>query len=67
MSQASNGKTHVLNSFAKGLSIAAPFLALNLFIPAPISALRSWRERKRLDSQEGIGSIRVLGWREFEA
>jgi restriction system protein len=56
----------VLNSFAKGLSIAAPFLALILLIPAPISALRSWRKRRRLDSQKGIGSIRALGWREFE-
>jgi restriction system protein len=56
----------VLNSFAKGLSIAAPFLALILLIPAPISALRSWRKRRRLDSQKGIDSIRTLGWREFE-
>jgi hypothetical protein len=34
----------VLNSFAKGLSIAVPFLALILLIPAPISALRQTME-----------------------
>jgi restriction system protein len=56
----------VLNSFAKGLSIAAPFLALILLIPAPISALRSWKKRRHLDTQKGIDSIRALGWREFE-
>jgi restriction system protein len=56
----------VLNSFAKGLSVAAPFLAVILLIPAPISALRSWRKRRRLDSQKGIDSIRALAWREFE-
>jgi len=35
------------NSFAKGLSTAAPFVAIVLLLPAPISALNSWRKRKR--------------------
>jgi restriction system protein len=35
------------NSFAKGLSSAAPFVALVLLLPAPIAALNSWRKRKR--------------------
>jgi len=35
------------NSFAKGLSGAAPFVAIILLLPAPISGLNSWRKRKR--------------------
>lgn len=35
------------NSFAKGLSGAAPFIAIVLLLPAPISTLNSWRKRKR--------------------
>jgi restriction system protein len=54
------------NSFAKGISSAAPIIALVLLIPAPIAALNSWRKRRLLDSQKGIDSIRALGWREFE-
>jgi len=56
----------VINSFAKGLSSAAPFVALVLLLPAPISALRSWKKRRRLDSQKDLDSIRALGWSEFE-
>ena len=55
-----------IKSFAKGLSSVAPFAALVLLLPAPIAALRSWQKRRRLDSQKGIGSIRAIGWREFE-
>jgi restriction system protein len=54
------------NSFAKGISSAAPIIALVLLIPAPIAAFNSWRKRRILDSQKGIDSIRALGWREFE-
>ena len=54
------------NSFAKGISSAAPIIAFVLLIPAPIAALNSWRKRRLLDSQKGIDSIRALGWREFE-
>ena len=35
------------NSFARGLSAAAPFVALALLLPAPISALKSWKKKKR--------------------
>ena len=35
------------NAFAKGLSGAAPFVALVLLLPAPIAALNSWLKRKR--------------------
>jgi restriction system protein len=54
------------NAFAKGISGVAPFVALFLLIPAPISALNSWRKRRLVDNQKGIDSIRALGWREFE-
>ncbi len=54
------------NALIKGFSQAAPFVALFFLIPAPISALRSWQKRKRLDSQKDLDSIRALGWREFE-
>jgi restriction system protein len=57
----------VITSFAKGISGAAPFIALVLLIPAPIAALNAWRKRRLLDGQKGIDSIRGLGWREFEA
>ena len=35
------------NAFVKGLSSAAPFVALVLLLPAPIAALNSRRKRKQ--------------------
>jgi len=35
------------NAFTKGLSAAAGFVALVLLLPAPISALNSWKKKKR--------------------
>jgi restriction system protein len=46
--------------------VMAPFVAFVLLIPAPIAAYRQWRERRLLDQQEGLESIRGLSWREFE-
>jgi restriction system protein len=54
------------DSFAKGISGAAPFIALFLLITAPIAAFNAWRKRKLLDTQKGIDSIRSMNWREFE-
>ena len=34
------------NAFTKGLSGAAPFVALVLLLPAPIAALNSWSKRR---------------------
>lgn len=34
------------NAFTKGLSHAAPFVAIVLLLPAPIAALNSWYKRK---------------------
>jgi restriction system protein len=49
-----------------GVSAAAPFVAFFLLIPAPVAALRQWRERRLLDSQEGLTTIRALSWQRFE-
>jgi hypothetical protein len=35
------------NAFAKGLSSAAPFVAIVLLLPAPIAAFNSWLKKKR--------------------
>jgi restriction system protein len=56
----------VWTGLAGAASRAAPFVALVLLIPAPVSAINSWRKRKLLDKQESIDSIRNLGWRAFE-
>jgi restriction system protein len=55
-----------INSFAKGISGVAPFIAIVLLIPAPMAAFNGWRKRRILDNQKGIDSIRALSWREFE-
>lgn len=41
------------NSFAKGISTAAPLVALVLLIPAPIAALNSFLKKRRRNSQQG--------------
>lgn len=57
------------NPFFKGLSQAAPKLALVSLIfllPAAFSAFESIRKRRLLDQQSGIETIRSLPWKEFE-
>ncbi len=58
------------NIFLKGITQASPNLAipfaLLLLMPAPLSALNSWRKKRLLDKQKGIDSIRRLSWKEFE-
>lgn len=58
------------NLFLKGLaqhsSGLAPLVALVLLAPALISALNMWRNRKLLDSQKDLDSVRTLNWRQFE-
>jgi len=46
--------------------MVAPFIAFFLLIPAPIAALRQWRESRLLDSQDGLETIRTLSWQRFE-
>lgn len=49
-----------------GAPLLAPLLALVLLVPAPLAAFRAWRERRLLDTQQDLTSIRALSWREFE-
>ena len=48
------------------LSTMAPFIALVLLIPAPLSAWRAWKGRRLLDRQQNLESIRALHWKDFE-
>lgn len=47
--------------------LVAPFLAFVLLVPAPLAAFRTWRERRLLDTQQDLTSIRALSWQAFEA
>lgn len=47
--------------------LVAPLLAFVLLVPAPLAAFRTWRQRRLLDAQQDLTSIRTLSWREFEA
>ena len=47
--------------------LVAPLLAFVLLVPAPLAAFRTWRERRLLDKQQDLASIRALSWQEFEA
>lgn len=44
----------------------APWVALLLLLPAPISLLNSIRKKRLLDKQKNIQSIRDLSWKQFE-
>jgi restriction system protein len=46
------------NSFAKGLSGAAPFVALVLLLPAPIAALNFWLRKRPPDRRTMRGRDR---------
>lgn len=47
--------------------LVAPLLTFVLLVPAPLAAFRAWRQRRLLDAQQDLTSIRALSWREFEA
>ena len=51
---------------ARAAPFVAPWAALVLLLPAPVSAYRSWRKRKLLENQKGLESIRSLSWKELE-
>jgi restriction system protein len=57
----------VLRGLLGAAPLVAPLLALVLLVPAPLAALRAWRQRQLLDAQQDLTSIRALSWREFEA
>lgn len=48
------------------LTPLAEVIALIFLIPAPISALRSYKRKTLLKSQKNIDTIRELHWRDFE-
>jgi len=55
-----------LRGLLGGAPLLAPLLALVLLVPAPLAAIRAWRQRRILDTQQDVTSIRSLSWREFE-
>ncbi len=58
------------NPFVEGIAIAlqslAPIVAGLLCIVAAISAFNAWRKGELLERQTGIGTLRMIRWREFE-
>ena len=48
------------NALTKGLSSAAPFVALVLLLPAPIAALNSWLKRKRGEDRQTFEQIPMV-------
>ena len=56
----------LFQGLANGASKLAVIMAAVLLIPAPISALNSWRKRKLFKQQESVDTIKKLSWKEFE-
>ncbi|MBZ0159887.1 MAG: restriction endonuclease [bacterium] len=57
----------ILRGLLGGAPLLAPLLALVLLVPTSLAAIRAWRQRRLLDAQQDLTSIRALSWREFEA
>lgn len=61
---------HVNNPILVGIPklgpMFAPWVALLLLLPAPVSLFNSMRKKKLLDKQKDIESIRLLSWKQFE-
>jgi len=57
----------VLRGVVGAAPVVAPLLALVLLVPAPVAAFRAWTERRQLDRQQDLASIRTLSWQRFEA
>lgn len=56
----------VVRPLVSALSTLAPFIALALLVPALLSALRARKQRRLLDRQQDLESIRKLDWKDFE-
>jgi len=54
------------SAIAQAFPEIAPWLALALLLPAPISWFGRRKKRLRLDAQRDVGTIKSLSWREFE-
>src|SRR5439155_14277780 len=48
---------------AKGVAGLVAFLIL---LAVPLSLVRQWQQRRLLDRQTGIQSIRAMSWQQFE-
>lgn len=59
-------ETIFYRSLSQLLKPLAGLIALFFLIPAPISALRRYKRKKLLATQESIDTIRSLNWRDFE-
>jgi restriction system protein len=60
------GPNPVLKALAQGLQGNAGLFAAIFLLAAPVAAFNSFRRRKLLDRQNGLGSIRAMSWQEFE-
>lgn len=56
----------VINSFAKTAPFLGKLFALLFLIGGILSAFQTWFKRRRLESQTGIETIRLLDWKAFE-
>ena len=56
----------VLRPLLSIFSNLAVYVAIILLIPAPFSVFRTWKQRRLLNRQRDIASIRKLNWKEFE-
>jgi restriction system protein len=61
-----SSSTYVLKGILGGVRSVAPLVALVLLFPAPVAAIRQWREHRLFDAQRDLTSIRALPWRRFE-
>jgi restriction system protein len=57
---------YALKGILGAAPVVAPLVALVLLVPAPVAAFRQWRERRLLEKQDGLASIRALSWAHFE-
>ena len=55
-----------LLSSAKAAAPLAPFISFALIGIACVSAVRAWANRRVLDQQTGLDSLRRLSWKQFE-
>lgn len=59
-------ENQILSMFAAAVSQTAWVFGFVLILPAFVGPIIRARKRRLLDTQQGIGSIRNLSWREFE-
>ena len=60
------GSGPIAGSVVQLASITAPWAALLFLLPAPLAAVRAWREGRLLKRATGSDAIRSIPWDEFE-